>query len=52
MLTLCPVGWQAELTFDAEWAMLAALVNGADYRRPGSGMGFQVASVHMCPCVL
>lgn len=28
------------------------IVDDARYRRPGSGMGFQIASVHMAPCVL
>merc|ERR1711904_674405 len=30
--------------------VLTKVVNG--FRRPGSGMSFQIASVHMAPCVL
>lgn len=33
-----------------EIAALHALIKQEP--RPGSGMGFQIASVHMCPCVL
>merc|ERR1712151_955338 len=35
---------------DDEYAAVANIV--AMRRRPGSGMGFQIASVHMAPCVL
>lgn len=33
-----------------EQSIVAEIVGSA--RRPGSGMGFQIASVHMAPCVL
>eukprot|EP00929_Paragymnodinium_shiwhaense_P108104 TRINITY_DN74431_c0_g1_i1.p1 TRINITY_DN74431_c0_g1~~TRINITY_DN74431_c0_g1_i1.p1 ORF type:complete len:425 (-),score=51.96 TRINITY_DN74431_c0_g1_i1:412-1608(-) len=33
-----------------EHSVVAKIVEGC--RRPGSGMGFQIASIHMAPCVL
>mmetsp|Transcript_117965 Transcript_117965/g.334536 ORF Transcript_117965/g.334536 Transcript_117965/m.334536 type:complete len:371 (+) Transcript_117965:3-1115(+) len=34
----------------SDWSAVDSLVGRAE--RPGSGMGFQIASVHMAPCVL
>merc|ERR1712039_196849 len=37
---------------DDEYRKVRSVVDAPRWKRPGSGMGFQIASLHMMPCVL